>query len=1569
MGTPVNIIVGSHVWVEDPEDAWIEGQVTEINGKNATILTTNQKTIVAEISSIYPKDTEAPPAGVDDMTKLAYLHEPGVLHNLACRFSLNEIYTYTGNILIAVNPFRRLPHLYDIHMMEQYKGATFGELSPHLFAVADACYRSMINEQGSQSILVSGESGAGKTETTKMLMRYLAFMGGRSDTEGRTVEQQVLESNPVLEAFGNAKTVKNNNSSRFGKFVEIQFDKSWKISGAAIRTYLLERSRVCQVSDPERNYHCFYMLCAAPPEDVKKFKVGDPRTFHYLNQTNCYEVANVDDSREYLETRNAMDVVGINQDEQDAIFRVVAAILHLGNIEFMKGKEVDSSKVKDEKSNYHLRTAAELLMCDVKALEHSLCQRVIVTPDGNITKPLDPDSAALSRDALAKTVYSRLFDWIVDKINSSIGQDPNAASLIGVLDIYGFESFKVNSFEQLCINLTNEKLQQHFNQHVFKMEQEEYTKEEINWSYVEFVDNQDVLDLIEKKPGGIIALLDEACMFPKSTHETFAQKMYQTYKGHKRFSKPKLARTDFTINHYAGDVTYQADQFLDKNKDYVVAEHQALLNASQCSFVANLFPPLPEETSKQSKFSSIGTRFKQQLQALMETLNTTEPHYIRCVKPNTVLKPGIFENFNVLNQLRCGGVLEAIRISCAGYPTKRTFDEFLDRFGMLAPDISDGSDEKSACIAICDRMGLKGYQIGKTKVFLRAGQMAELDARRTEILANAVRRIQRQIRTYLTRKEFIALRRATIHMQKLWRGQLARKLYEQMRREAASIRIQKHARAHADRKSYKRLLASAIVIQTGMRAMAARNEYRHRRRTKAAIIVQTEWRRASAISVYKQQQKATLALQCLWRSKVARKELRKLKMAARETGALKEAKDKLEKRVEELTWRLEFEKHLRMDVEEAKGQEVAKLQNALEEMQGQLDEANAAIIREREAAKLAIEQAPPVIKEVPVVDETKLEILRNHNEELEGVVGELKKKIEEFEEKYAEVEKESKARLKEAEEAQLKSMQLRETVERLESNLSSLESENQVLRQQALVAADNESLSEELEALKSKIGSLEAENEVLRNRTVAVEHIVPVPAAGLAESKTLDNGHLIEEEIKSPKEPSTVPIKSTKEQSTVPILAKQGSLTEKQQENHDVLIKCLAEDKRFDKGRPVAACIVYKTLLQWRSFESERTNIFDRIIHTIRSSIESQENISDLAYWLSTSSTLLYLLQSSLKATNTSTVASNRNRASPATLFGRMAYGLRSSSVGMGISSGYSGMVGKTNNQSKVEAKYPALLFKQHLAACIEKLFGMIRDNLKKEISPFLHLCIQAPRSVRARSIRGSSKNIHSNIVAKQQASSIHWQSIVNKLDQTLDIMSENHVPSMIMRKIFLQVFSFINVQLFNSLLLRRECCSFSNGEYLKLGLQELEQWCNKATDTYAGSSWDELQHIRQAVGFLVLLQKSQKSLNEITDELCPILSIPQIYRIGTMFWDDKYGTQGLSSDIIGKMRVLLAEDSINIPNNSFLLDVDSSIPFSMEEICRSFGEDGGVNLSDVDPPPLIRQRSDFHFLVQQLTE
>ncbi|ERN06519.1 myosin-11 isoform X1 [Amborella trichopoda] len=1530
MAVPVSIVVGSHVWVEDPALAWADGKVTQINGGDIEIQTSNGKMVVANLAKVYPKDMEAPPGGVDDMTKLSYLHEPGVLKNLSTRYELNEIYTYTGSILIAINPFQRLPHLYEAHMMEQYKGAPFGELSPHVFAVADVAYRAMINEGKSNSILVSGESGAGKTETTKMLMRYLAYMGGRTGTEGRTVEQQVLESNPVLEAFGNAKTVRNNNSSRFGKFVEIQFDKSGRISGAAIRTYLLERSRVCQISDPERNYHCFYLLCAAPPEDTEKYKLGNPKSFHYLNQSNCYDLAGVSDAHEYLATRRAMDIVGISQQEQDAIFRVIAAILHLGNIDFAKGEEIDSSVLKDDKSRFHLKMTAELLMCDAQALEDALCKRVMITPEEVITRTLDPLGATVSRDGLAKTIYSRLFDWLVDKINVSIGQDQNSKSLIGVLDIYGFESFKTNSFEQFCINFTNEKLQQHFNQHVFKMEQEEYTKEEIDWSYIEFVDNQDVLDLIEKKPGGIIALLDEACMFPKSTHETFSQKLYQTFKPHKRFIKPKLSRTDFTIAHYAGEVLYQSDLFLDKNKDYVVAEHQDLLSASKCPFVAGLFLPLPEETSKSSKFSSIGSRFKLQLQSLMEILNSTEPHYIRCVKPNNLLKPSIFENVNILQQLRCGGVLEAIRISCAGYPTRRTFYEFLHRFGLLAPDVLDGNyDEKTACKKIIEKKGLKGFQIGKTKVFLRAGQMAELDARRAEVLNNAAKTIQRQIQTHIARKQFIALRKASIHVQSLWRGILACKLYEHMRREAAAVKIQKNLRRYVVKKTYIRLRLLAIVLQRGLRGMAARNEFRFRKQTRASIIIQAKWRCYRAHRYYKELKQSAIVSQCGWRRRIARRELRTLKMAARETGALKEAKDKLEKRVEELTWRLQLEKRLRTDLEEAKAQEIAKLQASLQGLQTKVDETNALLVKEREAARKAIEEAPPVIKETPVIvqDTKKIESLTAEVDKLKALLESEKQRADNAEKKYAETLETSNNRQKRLEESEGKVDHLQESLHRLEEKLSNLESENQVLRQQALSIAPN--------------------NKFLTGRSKSTIQRSP------------ENGHVLTIDPKAAMADSNSALSTSRDLLEIEDKP-QKSLNEKQQENQDLLIKCISQDLGFTGTRPIAACVIYKCLLQWRSFEVERTSVFDRIIQTIGHAIEkTQENNDVLAYWLSNASTLLLLLQRTLKASGAAGMAPQRRRSSSATLFGRMTQSFRASPQGSGFSLVNGEVIGGVDTLRQVEAKYPALLFKQQLTAYVEKIYGMIRDNLKKEISPLLGLCIQAPRTSRASLVKGSSRS-HANAAA-QQALIAHWQGIVKSLGNFLNTLKENHVPPFLVRKVFTQIFSFINVQLFNSLLLRRECCSFSNGEYVKAGLAELEHWCYKATDEYAGSAWDELKHIRQAIGFLVIHQKPKKSLDEISHDLCPVLSIQQLYRISTMYWDDKYGTHSVSSDVISNMRVLMTEDSNNAVSNSFLLDDDSSIPFSVDDISKSMEQ---IDISDVDPPPLIRENSSFAFLL-----
>ncbi|KAL9168799.1 hypothetical protein ABFS82_04G038800 [Erythranthe guttata] len=1523
MSTPVNIIVGSHVWVEDPDVAWVDGQVTKITGQDVEVQTSKGNKVVAKLANIYPKDEDAPPGGVDDMTKLSYLHEPGVLQNLASRYQLNEIYTYTGGILIAINPFQRLPHIYDAHMMEQYKGAPFGELSPHVFAIADMAYRAMINEGKSNSILVSGESGAGKTETTKMLMRYLAYLGGRKQTEGRTVEQQVLESNPVLEAFGNAKTVRNNNSSRFGKFVEIQFDKHGRISGAAIRTYLLERSRVCQVSDPERNYHCFYLLCAAPQEEVEKYKLGDPRTFHYLNQSNCIELNGISDAQDYLATRRAMDIVGISQKEQDAIFRVVASVLHLGNVEFAKGKEIDSSVLKNDKSKFHLKTVAELLMCDLTALEDALLKRVMVTPEEVIKRSLDPDGATVSRDGLAKTIYSRLFDWLVDKINNSIGQDPNSKCLIGVLDIYGFESFKTNSFEQFCINFTNEKLQQHFNQHVFKMEQEEYTREEIDWSYIEFVDNKDVLDLIEKKPGGIIALLDEACMFPKSTHETFSQKLYQTFKAHKRFIKPKLSRTDFTIAHYAGEVQYQSDQFLDKNKDYVVPEHQDLLNSSKCSFVAGLFPPLPEETNKSSnkssKFSSIGSRFKIQLQQLMETLNSTEPHYIRCVKPNNLLKPAIFENVNIMQQLRCGGVLEAIRISCAGYPTRKTFYEFLHRFSLLSPEVLEGNiDEKVACKKILEKMGLAGAQTGKTKVFLRAGQMADLDARRALILSTAAKTIQRKIRTHIARKHFLALQKAAVCMQSACRGRLACKQYDNLKREAASLKIQTNLRRHLTRKKYSTLKHSVVILQTGMRAMAAHGEFRYRKRTKAAIAIQASWRGHRDFSYFKRLIRASIVTQCRWRGKVAKKELRKLKMASRETGALKEAKDKLEKQVEDLTLRLQLEKRRRSDLEEAKGQDMVKLQQSLEAMQKKVEETNALLLKEREAAQKAIEEASSIVQEtpVPVEDTAKIEALAEELEKIKDILQSEKQRADDAERKCAEALELSKAKNEKLEETESKIHQFQESLSRLEEKLTNAESENKVLRQQALAMAQNNKL------LSRSSRSIMQRAESTKTNTVDFHST----SMNMRESELDDRP--------------------------------QKSLNDKQQEYQDLLIRCVAQHLGFSRGRPVAACIIYKCLRQWHSFEVERTSIFDRIIQTIGNAIETQDNNDILAYWLSNASTLLLLLQRTLKAGGAAGAAPQHRRSPSATLFGRMTQSFRSTPQGVNLSVLNDDSAGSL---LQVDAKYPALLFKQQLTAYVEKIYGMIRDNLKKEISPQLGLCIQAPRISRANLMKGTARTLAN--AAAQEILIAHWQGIVKSLGNFLNTLKTNHVPPFLVRKVFTQIFSFINVQLFNSLLLRRECCSFSNGEYVKAGLAELEHWCYKATDEYAGTAWDELKHIRQAIGFLVIHQKPKKTLDEISHDLCPVLSIQQLYRISTMYWDDKYGTHSLSQDVISNMRVLMTEDSNNAVSSSFLLDDDSSIPFSVDDLSKSMDR---FDISDIEPPPLIRENSGFSFLLPQ---
>ncbi|KAI3961631.1 hypothetical protein MKW92_035925 [Papaver armeniacum] len=1433
---------GYNVWIEDKESAWVTAQVVDVNGKQIHVKTSNGKKVLVSSDKLYPRDPDADHGGVDDMTKLTYLNEPGVLYNLARRYALNDIYTYTGSILIAVNPFTKLPHLYNAHMMEQYKGASFGELSPHVFAVADASYRAMMNEARSQSILVSGESGAGKTETTKLIMQYLTFVGGRAAGDDRTVEQQVLESNPLLEAFGNARTVRNDNSSRFGKFVEIQFDANGRISGAAIRTYLLERSRVVQITDPERNYHIFYQLCASG-KDAEKFKLSDPSYFHYLNQSKTYELDGVSSAEEYVRTKRAMDIVGISVDEQEAIFRTLAAILHLGNVEFSPGKEHDSSVIKDQKSSFHLQMAASLFMCDTKLLLSTLCTRSIQTREGSIVKALDCNAAVASRDTLAKTVYSRLFDWLVEKINRSVGQDPDSKIQIGVLDIYGFECFKNNSFEQFCINFANEKLQQHFNEHVFKMEQEEYSKEKINWSYIEFIDNQDVLDLIEKKPIGIIALLDEACMFPKSTNATFATKLFQNFRAHPRLERTKFSETGFALSHYAGKVTYQTDSFLDKNRDYVVMEHCNLLSSSKCFFVAGLFASSPEEPSRSSyKFSSVSSRFKQQLQALMETLNTTEPHYIRCVKPNSLNRPQRFENLSVLHQLRCGGVLEAVRISLAGYPTRRTYSEFVDRFGLLALELMDGSyDEKALTEKILHKLKLENFQLGKKKAFLRAGQIAVLDSRRAEVLDRAAKIIQSRFRAFIACRNFIATRAAAVVLQSYCRGCLAREIFAVRREAAAAVLIQKYTRRWLLRRAYVQLYSSVLCIQSSIRGFCTRQKYLHQKEHKAATQIQTCWRMYKVRLAFHNKQRSIVAIQCLWRQKLAKRELRRLKKEANEAGALRLAKNKLEVQLEDLTWRLQLEKRLRVSNDETKQVEISKLQKTVESLNSELDAAKSTIKTECNNNMLLKSQLESTIKE-----KSELESRLNGMVELnkENVV--LKDSLESLEKENSAMEVELVKSQKELKDTMEKlcgveeaHVQLQQTLQSMEAKLLTLEDDNLVLRQKAITTppkSNHPGYAKPLTEMNQKHSTVpylsNNDQKSIYETPTPTKMIVPFPNS-LTDSR------------------------------------RSRRTVEKQQENHEFLTRCIKEDLGFHDSKPLAACIIYKSLLHWRAFESERTAIFDHIIDGINTSVKvGDDKNSVLPYWLSNASTLLCLLQ--------------RNLRTGGFLF-VFFQGLKSSFR-------YAG----SDENTSIEARYPAVLFKQQLAAC-------------------------APKAVRGNAVK-SSKSPGSG--SKQSPN--NWESIIKFLDSLMIRLRENHVMLYVFQR-----------------------------EYVKSGLAELERWIVNVTDEFAGTSWHELNIIRQAVGFLVIHQKGKKSLEDIKQDLCPALTVKQIYRICTMYWDDKYGTQSVSTEVVTQMRDIVNKESENMSSNSFLLDDDLSIPFLTDDISKAIPV---IDPADVEPPPFYQE-------------
>ncbi|XP_069384882.1 unconventional myosin-Va isoform X3 [Paralichthys olivaceus] len=925
----------ARVWIPDAEDVWKSAELTKDykNGDASLQLMLEDGTNIEH--TLDPKTKNLPYlrnpdilVGENDLTALSYLHEPAVLHNLKVRFIDSKlIYTYCGIVLVAINPYETL-QIYGTDIINAYSGQNMGDMDPHIFAVAEEAYKQMARDERNQSIIVSGESGAGKTVSAKYAMRYFATVSGSASEAN--VEEKVLASNPIMEAIGNAKTTRNDNSSRFGKYIEIGFDHRYRIIGANMRTYLLEKSRVIFQADEERNYHVFYQLCASShlPE-FKTLRLSSANNFLYTRQGRSPVIYGVDDTKELCTTRNAFTLLGINESYQMGLFQVLAAILHLGNVE-IKDRDSDSSLIAP--NNNHLTAFCELVGVTYQDMSQWLCHRKLKTATETYIKPLPRLQATNARDALSKHIYAKLFNWIVEHVNKALITNVKQHSFIGVLDIYGFETFEINSFEQFCINYANEKLQQQFNMHVFKLEQEEYMKEQIPWTLIDFYDNQPCINLIEAKMG-ILDLLDEECKMPRGSDDTWAQKLYNTHlKTCSLFEKPRMSNRAFIIQHFADKVEYQCDGFLEKNKDTVNEEQIKVLKASKFDLLVELFqdeekatsptgqvpgtggrtrlsikPNKSRETSSKEHKKTVGCQFRNSLQMLMETLNATTPHYVRCIKPNDFKLAFTFDPKRAVQQLRACGVLETIRISAAGFPSRWTYQEFFSRYRVLMKQKDVLPDKKLTCRNVLEKLvqDQDKYQFGKTKIFFRAGQVAYLEKLRADKLRVACIRIQKTIRCWLARKKYLRQRSAAITIQRFTRGYQARCLAKFMRRTNAATTIQKYQRMCVERKRYRQKQAAALAMQTILRGYMARLKYQGLLREHKVVVIQKIVRGWLARCWYKRCLYSIVYLQCCIRRMRARRELKKLKIEARSVEHFKKLNKGMENKIMQLQRRID----------------------------------------------------------------------------------------------------------------------------------------------------------------------------------------------------------------------------------------------------------------------------------------------------------------------------------------------------------------------------------------------------------------------------------------------------------------------------------------------------------------------------------------------------------------------------------------------------------------------------------------------------------------------------------------
>ncbi|KAM3604889.1 uncharacterized protein V6R79_017518 [Siganus canaliculatus] len=752
--------------------------------------------------------------GVDDMATLEDLHDGAIMYNLFLRYQERRIYTYIGSILAAVNPYQRLPGLYERSAVETYSRRHLGEISPHIFAVANECYRSLWKRLRNQCVLISGESGAGKTESTKLILKFLSCMSQHSlevSSKDRTshVEEALLESSPIMEAFGNAKTVYNNNSSRFGKFVQLHFSQKGNIQGGRIVDCILVRrqeNRVVRQNPGERNYHIFYALLAGTNSQQREaFGLSQPDGYHYLRQSSCHDDKTINDLGTFHDVLNAMRTMQFTEENIGEILRLLAGILHAGNIEFMTagGAQVSSKSA--------LSRTSDLLGLNSDQLAEVLTHRSMILRGEEISTPLTVEQAVDSRDSMAMALYSQCFNWIISRLNSRIRGSEDFKS-ISILDIFGFENFEVNRFEQFNINYANEKLQEYFNKHIFSLEQLEYNKEGLVWVDIDWMDNGECLDLIEKKLG-VLALMNEESHFPKATDGTLLEKLHSQHSKNPFYVKPRVAVHYFGVRHYAGEVVYDVRGMLEKNRDTFRDDILNLLRESRLDFVYDLFEHVlsrnKQDTlriSTKHRRPTVSSQFKDSLHSLMATLTTSDPFFIRCIKPNAHKMPDQFDQTLVLNQLRYSGMLETVKIRRTGFPVRRPFQDFCCRYKVLMRGLMLPDDPRGSCQQLLQLYdsGATEWQLGKTKVFLRESLEHRLEKQRETEVLKAAMIIQAHIMGYMARKQYRKLLQCIVVIQKNYRAFYWRRKFLLLR--WAALTFQKRVRGQLARRAYSQLL-------------------------------------------------------------------------------------------------------------------------------------------------------------------------------------------------------------------------------------------------------------------------------------------------------------------------------------------------------------------------------------------------------------------------------------------------------------------------------------------------------------------------------------------------------------------------------------------------------------------------------------------------------------------------------------------------------------------------------------------------------------------------------------------